>query len=129
MVRRIRERGYPDLQLSYPALLANLDTDGTTITALAAKAGITRQAASQQLRDIAAHGYVATAADPDDRRAVLVTRTERGDKLLRDALEVVAALEAEYAELLGDRRFASLKKTLASLLDRIDPIGRLDVRR
>jgi len=56
MVSRIRERGYPDLMVSYPVLLANLDSEGTNITTLAAKAGVTRQAASQLIREIEARG-------------------------------------------------------------------------
>ena len=128
MVARIRERGYPDLQLSYPALLANLDTEGSSITSLAAKAGVTRQAASQQIGEIAARGYVRTTPDPNDRRSVLVSRTERCRQLLVDALQVVAALEADYAAAVGERRFATMKRVLAELLDHIDSAGRLDAR-
>src|SRR5207244_4043225 len=78
MVARIRGRGYPDLMVSYPALLANLDTEGTSITSLAAKAGVTRQAASQLVREIEAKGYLERRADPRDRRVVIVGRTPRG---------------------------------------------------
>lgn len=126
MVARIRARGYPDLQPSYPALLANLDTDGTSITGLAGKAGVTRQAASQQLAEIEARGYVEREPHPTDGRTVLVRRTPRGESLLRDALAVVSDLEAEYSEFLGQRQLASLKNALSHLLDHIDPGGRLD---
>lgn len=126
MVDRIRALGYADLQPSYPSLLANLDTEGASVTALAAKAGITRQAASQQVADIEAHGYVVRQPDPADGRAVLVQRTPRGQQLLHDALAVVSELESEYATHLGRERFESLKASLADLLDHIDLIGRLD---
>ena len=42
---RIREIGYLDVSLADTNLLANLDTGGTIISALARRAGITRQAA------------------------------------------------------------------------------------
>ena len=126
MVRRIRERGYPDLMVSYPALLANLDTEGTSITNLAAKAGVTRQAASQLVREIEARGYLKRRPDPNDGRAVMVWRTERGGRLLMDALEVVSELEAEFAEYLGRGGFESMKSGLSLLLDRIDPGGTLN---
>lgn len=126
MVARIRGRGYADLQPSYPALLANLDTEGANLTVLAAKSGITRQAASQQLAEIEARGYVTRRPDPSDGRAVIVDRTERGRSLLRDALEVVTELEAGYAEQVGQQRFDAMKEVLSELLESIDPAGRLD---
>jgi DNA-binding MarR family transcriptional regulator len=126
MAGRIRRRGYPDLMGSYPVLLANLDTEGTSITNLAAKAGVTRQAASQLIREIEARGYLERRPDPSDGRAVIVSRTPRGGQLLRDALEVVSELEAEYAEVLGRRRFDAMRKSLSILLDHIDPGGMLN---
>jgi DNA-binding MarR family transcriptional regulator len=126
MVARIRARGYPDLKPSYPALLANLDSQGANMTVLAAKSGISRQAASQQLAEIEAHGYVELRPDPADGRAVIVDRTERGRRLLRDALEVVSDLEASYSQQVGRERFDTMKQVLAELLDGIDPAGRLD---
>ena len=128
MVARIRARGHPDLQPSYPALLANLDTEGTSITTLAAKAGVTRQAASQQIAEIETRGYVNRRPDPMDGRAVIIVRTERGQQLLHDALDVVSELEAEYARHVGQRRFDSMKASLSDLLSHIDPTGRLDIK-
>src|SRR4051812_30102615 len=87
MIRRLRGRGH-DVQPSYPSLLANLDTEGTRISALAARAGVTRQAAGQLLRDIERHGYVRRGSDPNDARAILVTFTAKGHRLLANALDV-----------------------------------------
>lgn len=126
MVVRIRARGYPDLRASDPAVLANLDSEGSNISVLAAKTGVTRQAASQQIAEIETRGYVERRPDPADGRAVIVLRTDRGRQLLKDALEVVAELEAEYESLLGARRLASMKQALSDLLDHIDPQGRLN---
>jgi DNA-binding MarR family transcriptional regulator len=125
MVERLRAMGYPDLATSYPGLLANLDTGGTIASALAAKAGITRQAAGQRLREIEAHGYVERQPDPHDRRAVLVQRTRKGKALLRDAIKVVTELEAEYAHYIGRASLDQLRDLLSELLQHIDPIGRL----
>ena len=126
MVSRIRKRGFPDLMVSYPVLLANLDTEGTNITTLAAKAGVSRQAASQLIREIESRGYLDLRPDPTDGRAVIVGRTARGQRLLRDALDVVSELEGEYAERLGRKRFDSMRKSLSALLDHIDPGGTLN---
>src|SRR5438046_1205237 len=72
---RIRLRGYEDVTLVHTNLLANLDTDGTTISALARRAGVTRQAASQQVAELERAGYVQRRPDPTDRRGVLLGQT------------------------------------------------------
>jgi DNA-binding MarR family transcriptional regulator len=122
---RLRQRGYADVTHADTALLASLDTDDTTISALARRCGVTRQAASQQLALLERKGYVSRQPDPGDSRAVLVRRTGRGHALLRDALEVVAGIEAQYAEHLGAERLAALKELLADLLGYADPEGTL----
>jgi DNA-binding MarR family transcriptional regulator len=124
-LHRLRHRGYADVTHADTALLASLDTNDTTITALARRCGITRQAASQQLAALERKGYVSREPDPGDSRAVLVRRTARGHALLHDALEVVASIEAEYAGHLGAERFAALKELLTDLLSHADPHGAL----
>ena len=124
-LERTQLRGYTDISLSDTNLLANLDTEGTSISALARRTGITRQAASQQVAALERTGYVERRSSDTDGRAVLVVQTARGRALLSDALEIVEDLEATYEEHLGSQRLIELKRSLASLLDRIDPIGTL----
>jgi DNA-binding MarR family transcriptional regulator len=122
---RINRRGHADITLTDTNLLSNLDTEGTTISALARRGGVTRQAAGQQLTALERAGYVERRPDPTDGRAVLIGQTKKGQLLLRDAIEVVSALEAEYAEHLGTDRLAALKDSLAALVEHTDPQGAL----
>jgi DNA-binding MarR family transcriptional regulator len=122
-LQAIHELGYDDVTLSDTNLLANLDTDGSTITALARRAGVTRQAASQQVAALEQAGYVKRYTSEVDARAVRVVQSARGRALLREALEVVAELEASYAAILGKQKLSTLKASLGDLLDEIDPSG------
>ena len=122
---QIHARGYADVSLGDTNLLANLDTDGSTVTALARRAGVTRQAASQQVAALERSGYVQRHASGSDGRAVTVIQTERGRALLGDALDIVEDLERGYLELLGPHRYRNLSNALALLLDHIDPTGTL----
>jgi DNA-binding MarR family transcriptional regulator len=127
MIRRLRERGF-DVMPSYAGLLANLHPDGSSISTLAARAGVTRQAASQRLKEIEARGFVVIEPDPDDARASIVRRTPEGERLLRAALEIVTELESDYAKRIGKKRFEELRSALYDLLEEIDPSGRLGPR-
>ena len=122
---RLHERGYDDVSIADTNLLANLDTDGATITSLARRAGVTRQAASQQVAALERTGYVARRASPDDGRAVVVVQTPRGRALLREALDIVEELELRYAADVGPKGLAALKRALRTFLDRVDPDGGL----
>jgi DNA-binding MarR family transcriptional regulator len=124
-LERTHQRGYTDISLSDTNLLANLDTEGTSISALARRAGVTRQAASQQIAALERAGYIERSSSDTDGRAVIIVQTRRGRALLEDALDIVEDLEAAYAEHLGQARLEDLKETLSSLLKRIDPIGTL----
>lgn len=124
-VERLQRLGYTDVTTSDTNLLANLDTAGTTISALARRAGVTRQAASQQVAALERAGYVQRTASPDDGRAFIVIQTGRGRALLNDALDIVDDLEAGYQQLLGEPALEALKEALSKLLAITDTTGTL----
>lgn len=124
-LQQIHGLGYRDVSLRDTNLLANLDTEGSTITSLAHRAGVTRQAASQQVAALERAGYVERHASDLDARAVTVLQTSRGRALLDVALAIVEELERGYLDVLGPRRYANLNAALSSLLDHIDPAGAL----
>jgi DNA-binding MarR family transcriptional regulator len=122
---RIRARGFPDFQPSFTALLAHVDTEGTRVGTIAARMGTSRQAVSQLLTAIEAHGYIERIPDPDDRRAVIARHTPAGRRILLAAIEVMLAIEAEYRAILGADGLARLKRLLRRLLAETDPTGAL----
>jgi DNA-binding MarR family transcriptional regulator len=124
-LHRVHEAGYDDVSLVDTNLMANLDTGGTIISALARRAGVTRQAASQQVAALEQLGYVERRPSETDGRAIVVHQTERGRRLLSDALDIVAELEVGYEAHLGAAPLAELKDLLRELLAHIDPIGEL----
>ena len=124
-LERIRQRGFADVSLADTNLLANLDTSGTIISALARRAGVTRQAASQQITLLERAGYVERRSSDTDGRAAVIHQTPRGRALLDDALDIVEELESGYADCVGSAQFARLKNLLSALLAHIDPIGTL----
>ena len=125
MTRRVRARGWPAFQPGFTSLLAHLDSEGTTITTLAERTGTTRQAVSKLARAIEEAGFIERVPHPRDGRSVLVRHTPAGRRILLDAIEVMEAIEAEYAARAGAREVDDLKALLAHLLDAVDPAGRL----
>ena len=116
-VAALRERGHPAIGLAHTSLLIHLDLEGTRVTTLAERAGMTKQAMGQLLVDLERAGYVARSGDPKDRRALLVTLTEAGRRFYEDAYHVQLALEAEYAAILGHDQLLALRTALMTLLE------------
>lgn len=125
MAERVRARGYPGFQPSFTSLLAHVDTDGTTISALARRTGTSRQAVSQLVQTIEDAGLLERRPNPADRRSVVVLHTDAGRRILLDAIAAMTEIEDEYAAALGADDLARLKELLARLAAHADPAGRL----
>jgi DNA-binding MarR family transcriptional regulator len=125
LVERLQARGFDDFSPAFPALLSNLDTDGTRIGVLARRAGVTRQAAGQLLREIERCGYVKRWDSPTDARATVIAFTPRGKRLLATVLELVEQIERDFATMLGPGEFDRAREALFRIADRVDPGGAL----
>jgi DNA-binding MarR family transcriptional regulator len=122
-VARMRARGIAKMQPSYPRLLGNLDTEGTRLTGLASRMGVTRQAVAQLVKEIEAAGFVERRPDPDDGRGVIIAFTPHGRETLALAVEVMGEIEREYASVIGEDGLEDLKTRLKAILDRFDRPG------
>jgi DNA-binding MarR family transcriptional regulator len=115
-VGRLRSSAAPRLRRAHTALLAHIGLDGTRVSEIATRAGITKQAAGQRLAELAAMGIVRSAVDPRDRRARTVRFTPRGRRALLHGLGLLERLERELAGELGTARLARLREDLARLV-------------
>jgi DNA-binding MarR family transcriptional regulator len=126
-IERLQQRGHPGLRTGHIPVFAGLNPDtvasaegtlhdGTRITDLANRAGMTRQMMGRLVRELEALGYLTTATHPDDQRAVVVTMTERGNAIRSEAAAVISELEADYAVLLNDPDLATIKGALQRII-------------
>lgn len=122
-VSRMQARGVAGMMPSYPRLLGNLDTEGTRITGLARRMGVTRQAVAQLAKEIEAAGFIERRPDPDDGRGVIIAFTPKGRKALSVAVTVMDEIERDYAAVIGHKRLSALKQDLKAILDQFDRPG------
>jgi DNA-binding MarR family transcriptional regulator len=111
--------GLTELRPAHGAVFRYLAPDGERITDVAARAQTTKQAMGYLVEYLVQHGYLERLPDPTDGRAQIVRRTQRGWQANRIAREVVAAVQAEWAELLGAGRFEDLLSLLTELGSRL----------
>ena len=113
---KLHERGHTGLNLAHTNLLRHLDVDGTRITTLAERAGVTKQAIGNLVGELEAKAYVVRETDPQDRRAVRITFTATGWQFLRDAYVVKREIETEYSAVLGEQGMQELQRLLHQLI-------------
>lgn len=116
-IAKLRQRGHTGLTLAHTLLLSHLDLNGTHITVLADRAGITKQSMGQLVLDLEKRGYIERSVDLSDRRATLIRFTNAGWQFLRDAYEIKKEIEAEYQAILGAEEMKQLRILLQRLLE------------
>jgi DNA-binding MarR family transcriptional regulator len=113
--------GAEDLTLAQARLLQRMDPNGIRATALAERAGVTKQTAGALVDQLEAAGYVRRAPDPLDARARLVTLTAKGLALCRASAAEVASIEQQWRKHLGAKRYHDLRAALVDLREITDP--------
>jgi DNA-binding MarR family transcriptional regulator len=125
VLTRLAEHGHGVVRSAHGAVFQYLDDTGTTVSALAERAQMTKQAMAELVRHLETHGYVRRVPDPADRRAKLVVPTERGHDVIAIAQDLVPELEHEVGEILGAERVRDLRADLEAIRRAI-PAGRSD---
>ena len=118
-------RGHDRVTLAHTTLLPYLDPEGTSVTNLAERAGMTKQSMRQLVVDLEDKGYIKRTPDPDDRRATLVIFTAEGRRFIEDGYEAKKEIDDEYRALLGEKRLEALKGSLKTLIEKTGEDGRL----
>jgi DNA-binding MarR family transcriptional regulator len=112
---RLSAAGYPDVRPAHGTVFQVIDADGSRVTELAARAGMTKQAMGELVRHLEAGGYLRRDPDPRDGRAQLVRPTRRGWDCIAAARTIVADLERELAERWGGEPLEALRTALGEL--------------
>ncbi len=107
--------GYPQ-KPSHSAVFAQIELGGSRLTELARKANMTPQAMGELVDELQELGYVERLPDPRDRRAKLITLTERGHACIAAGVATVEGIERRIDAVLGAQGHAELRRLLAMLL-------------
>lgn len=115
--------GQPAARLSHIALTRNLDLDGTRVSDLAARAGMTKQAMGELVGQCVALGLVASTVDASDKRARIIRFTAQGLLWLQAFRKAVDRAEQDMQQEVGASGMASLRKALKRYGARFDTLS------
>jgi DNA-binding MarR family transcriptional regulator len=118
--------GHGGLRFPHIHIFGNVGRKGIRLTDLAHRAQLSLAACSELVNDLERLGYLERCPDPSDGRAKLIVPTARGGDLLDRSANGVAAIEGEWAALLGVGEFETAMSTLDRLLATLDDRRRLE---
>jgi DNA-binding MarR family transcriptional regulator len=107
--------GHAGLQPAHQAVLTHLRVSGTRLTELARRASMSKQAMGQLVDEVERLDYVERVSDPTDGRAKIVRFTRAGLELIKDGTVIAAAIQHEYAGLIGKKKLDLLREILEEL--------------
>ena len=115
----LRAAGFNDIAPSAGNVFPFIRREGITISALAELAGVRKQTMAQAVEQLERGGYVERRENPNDRRSRLVFLTERGRTVTPVTHAAAAAVEQNWAGMIGNDELEHLRQQLKRLLEEI----------
>ena len=113
---RLAAAGWDDVRPPYGFVLLSLRDRESSVSDLAGLLGVSKQATSKLLDQMAAGGYVMRETSTADARQRMVTLAPRGRRLLAAVEEIYAQLESEWAEVVGGTEVERVRGTLTQVV-------------
>jgi len=111
----LRSAGYHDLRAAHAQVFAAIDAQGSRLTDLAGRAGMTKQAMGELVRYLEQHDYLNVEPDSRDRRAKLIRPTARGWSAHQASIALLVDSDRRLSERLGDQGLRDLRSQLARI--------------
>lgn len=116
-----RRTGFVSARGGVWGLLRSLKDGGPqTVPALARARPVSRQHIQMLADSMAADGLVAFKANPAHRRSQLVAITQKGERLLEELTQRLAAISDDLAAGMDARKLAASAAMLAQLITKLD---------
>jgi DNA-binding MarR family transcriptional regulator len=118
LIEAMRRAGLDEVRSNHGFVIRALADGGLTLTELAARLGVSKQAAQKVVDDMERGGLVERVPSSSDRRAKAIRLTKRGLKVRKTALAASRRMEAELRRDLGDTVVDAARYALEHFVER-----------
>ena len=115
---RLRAATGHEIRAAHTNLFPHLDLDGTRLTVLAARVGVSKQAVGQLVDELEHMGALERVPDPKDGRAKLIrfAQPPDGEHGILAGLRILGEVESELETHVGAETWRGLRSALLALL-------------
>ena len=110
------ETGFEDVRPSFGVVFRALRDGPLTLTGLAGRLGVTKQAAAKVVSEMVATSLVQRTASRTDGRAKELALTDRGRAAMSTAISLGSSIEASLREQVGAETVAALRRGLEGFI-------------
>lgn len=107
--------GHHELRPTHACVFGTITSEGDRLTALADRAGMTKQAVGEVVSELEKLAYVERVPDPSDGRAKIIRLSERGLAAWELGYGAIADVQARWEEQYGRERVRDMVALLAEL--------------
>jgi DNA-binding MarR family transcriptional regulator len=109
---RLHDHGWPDVNRPQSMVMTNIVSGIVRPSDIARNLGVSRQAIHSTINQMVKLGIVQLEVDPADRRHMIVSLTDLGARMRKDAQRSMDELTAQIAAVLGQDKFDALLAAL-----------------
>ncbi|WP_375389087.1 MarR family winged helix-turn-helix transcriptional regulator [uncultured Amnibacterium sp.] len=114
----LAEAGFDDLSRNGAYVIGAVACGSLSVRQLPSALGVTKQSFSQLLDTLVLRGYVARDVDPEDRRRLRLTLTDRGTRLSELLDRCASRSDSALLDLVGEReQIATTRRVLARMTE------------
>jgi len=117
MRRALIEAGYDDIPGNGLYVIGALAIGEAPLSQIIAELRVSKQVAGQLVDALVLRGYLDRRTDPQDRRRLTITLTERGKAAAETQAAARAAIDAELVARIGAEKELHARQALAALID------------
>jgi DNA-binding MarR family transcriptional regulator len=112
----LAESGCEDVPRNGAFALGSIARNGAPMGEVVRGLGVSKQAGSQVIDTLVVRGYLDRTPDPDDRRRMTISLTERGSVAAAASRSAVDRVDAELVARVGAEPVASARAALGALI-------------
>ena len=113
----LAEAEFDDIPRNGAYVIGGIARTGAPLSEIIKQLGVSKQGAGQLVDTLVARGYLDRAVDPNDRRRLTITLTERGFAAAAVIRSAADRVDAELLGRVGPEYVAHTRATLAALID------------
>ena len=116
VVHRLHQLGFDEIRPVHTNIIREVALTGTVLGEIAARANVTKQSASQVVKELVELGYLRAMIDPADARTRVVIFSDRGMALINSLGRIFEELDSKFSAHIGGEELARLRSSLSELL-------------
>ena len=113
--KSLQDKGWMELTHSQSIIFLNLGEGRNRVSDIAQHMGVSKQAISRSVNELADLGLITMKADEKDKRARIIELTNKGTVISIDATESLKKIEDKIDSKLGKKKANQLRELLSKL--------------